>query len=388
VLYMLPAHGTANLLGGTGWFSQPYEKFWDGITTWVAVHVFHLSGHVTTRFLTGSGDTTLDYIQTLCNVAVALAGMIVWTVLDRRRMEYRTLHAWLRVGVRYTLAVTMLSYGFAKVYPMQFPLPRLARLMEPYGEFSPMGALWWFMGSAPAYVIFAGSAEVLGGLLLFTRRTTTLGAMVCFGVLSNIVALNYMYDVPVKLYSTNLLLMAVFLLAPDLRRLARVLVMNRGVEAADQSLPSFANRKLRIAGVALQVVFIGYVLYNEVHGGWEAYQQVLHPKRPALYGLYQVESGNTQWRNVAVDFPQAITVRNHDDTVTTLPSKYDEASSLVSLTIPGKGPVNVNYSRPDADHVLLKGLPEGDVRLKKIDASKFLLLSRGFHWINEYPLNR
>jgi hypothetical protein len=36
-------------------------------------------------------------------------------------------------------------------------------------------------------------------------------------------------------------------------------------------------------------------------------------------------------------------------------------------------------------------LLEGDgkaIRLRQIDASKFLLLSRGFHWINEMPLNR
>ena len=27
-------------------------------------------------------------------------------------------------------------------------------------------------------------------------------------------------------------------------------------------------------------------------------------------------------------------------------------------------------------------------RLKRIDDSKFLLKSRGFHWINEFPFNR
>jgi hypothetical protein len=45
-------------------------------------------------------------------------------------------------------------------------------------------------------------------------------------VLANIVALTFCYDVPVKLYSSHLLLMAVFLVAPDLRRLLN-LVWNR-----------------------------------------------------------------------------------------------------------------------------------------------------------------
>ena len=165
LLYMAPAHGSANLLEmlpGTSWLTRPYMKMWDGVETWVAVHVFHLSGEVTTRFLTGSGDTTLDYIELLCFVVLALCAALVWSVLDRRRLEYRRLHSWLRVLVRYTLAVTMFTYGFAKIFPLQFRTPGFARLMEPYGEFSPMGALWWFMGASTAYIIFSGAAEVAG----------------------------------------------------------------------------------------------------------------------------------------------------------------------------------------------------------------------------------
>lgn len=28
------------------------------------------------------------------------------------------------------------------------------------------------------------------------------------------------------------------------------------------------------------------------------------------------------------------------------------------------------------------------IRLQKVDENSFLLRSRGFHWVNEYPLNR
>ena len=96
--------------------------------------------------------------------------------------------------------------------------------------------------------------------------------MVCFVVLANVVALNYCYDVPVKLYSTNLLLMSVFLMAPDLRRLFTLLLLNRATEPRDLSAPSFANRKLRTAGLVFQVVFVGYILYQNIHGGWQGYQ--------------------------------------------------------------------------------------------------------------------
>jgi hypothetical protein len=405
VLYMLPAHGTANLLSsvpGTSWLTQPYMKLWDGVETWVAIHVFHLSGEFTKRFPTGSGDTTLDYIITLCNIVVSFVGLAIWSILGRRQMEYRRLHAWLRLFIRYTLGTAMLGYGFAKVFPLQFGTPGFARLLEPYGEFSPMGSLWWFMGASLPYIVFTGSAEVLGGTLLFFRRTTTLGAMVCIAVVSNIVALNFFYDVPVKLYSSHLLLMAVFLMAPDFRRLIRMLVLNRPVEPVDMSLPRFANRKLRIAAVAVQVLFLGQLFYGEIHGGWQGYQaRYVHPQHPPLYGAYDVESyvrngqevglEPSRPRKIAVDFAAALAVRTMDDTVVRYGSKYDEANHTITLTQGKSAPSTLTYSRPDAEHVVLAGKLGPDTisaRLKKMDEKKFLLLSRGFHWINERPLNR
>ena len=121
----------------------------------------------------------------------------------------------------------MISYGAVKVIKSQFPDPSLARLMQTYGDSSPMGLLWTFMGASKSYNIFTGGVECLGGFLLFIPRLTTLGALVSIGALANIFMLNMSYDVPVKLYSFHLLLMAVVLAAPDLRRLCRLLSVSR-----------------------------------------------------------------------------------------------------------------------------------------------------------------
>ena len=83
------------------------------------------------------------------------------------------------------------------------------------------------MGASESYNVFTGAGEILGGLLLTTRRTTLLGAIVSLGVLGHVAMLNFSYDVPVKLFSLHLLAMAVFLIAPDLRRLATMFLMIR-----------------------------------------------------------------------------------------------------------------------------------------------------------------
>jgi uncharacterized membrane protein YphA (DoxX/SURF4 family) len=175
----------------------------------------------------GSGDRTIDYLLVFTDLLLATLATVVWSLIDRRRPHHRRLAEGLWIYVRYVLALTMIAYGLAKVFKSQFPFPSPARLAQPIGNTSPMGILWTFMGYSTPYNVFTGGMECLGGVLLFSRRTTTLGALVIVGVMTNVVALNFCYDVPVKLYSTHLLLLAVGLAAPDLRRLANVLILNR-----------------------------------------------------------------------------------------------------------------------------------------------------------------
>ena len=257
--------------------------------------MFHLSGAVAVYPpVNGSGDSTLDYIHVLCMAAIAAVATLVWSILDRNRTEYRRLHAWLRIWVRYSLAFTLFSYGFAKVFPLQFQPAGLNRLMEPFHDFSPMGVLWSFMGASAAYTIFAGASEVLGGALLLFRRTTALGALVSAAVMLNVVMLNFCYDVPVKLYSMNLLLMALFLATPELGRLANAFLWNRparrvegGFSAVSQPM-DIADRIHQCENAADRV--------HAVHArpGWDRKAFGLStpmPARSPLYGIWEVEAG-------------------------------------------------------------------------------------------------
>jgi uncharacterized membrane protein YphA (DoxX/SURF4 family) len=410
-LYMAPdPPGRLDLvevIPGGSFVANAYGGLWHKLVPWVAIHVFHLSGKATTYFLTGSGDTTLDYIENLLFVVFAAVATLVWSLADRKRNDYRRLDSWLRLAVRYTLAFTMFTYGLAKVLPLQFQPPGFQKLIEPYGNFSPMGVLWSFMGASIAYTIFGGICEVTGGALLLFRRTDTLGALVSFGVLLNIALLNFCYDVPVKLYSTNLVLMAIFLAAPDLRRLLNFLVLNRVAEPADLTAPRFGRRWMRIGAVVFQILFVGFFLYGEITGGWSAYKETyVNPKRPPIYGLYDVESftrngqevpplitDTARWKKVIVQYPGYFSIRLMDDSPKGYSAEYDTAKNTVALSVAAdKSRKSVlAYSRPDADHVVLEGALGTDtlsIRLRKIDASKFLLVNRGFHWINELPFNR
>src|SRR5262249_13770825 len=159
------------------------------VVPWVGERVFDIEVSVGRTY--GSGDATYSYMQVFSTLVLALAGTGLWSLLDWRRLHYARLYQWARGYGRIAPALTMHSYGAAKVSRSQFPPPSLERLALPMGHGSPMGLLWSFMGASAEYSLFTGLAEVLGGLLLTARRTTLLGALVCIGVMANVVMLNF-----------------------------------------------------------------------------------------------------------------------------------------------------------------------------------------------------
>ena len=86
-----------------------------------------------------------------------------------------------------------------------------------------------------------GLAEFIGGVLLFHKRTRLLGGLVLIPVITNIMAINFFYDVPVKLFSSELLFIAIIVVALDLKRVPTFVIFNKPTERVCFSNP-FENK--------------------------------------------------------------------------------------------------------------------------------------------------
>src|SRR5215510_13971126 len=104
-----------------------------------------------------------------------------------------------------------------------------------------------------------GAGERLAAILLFIPQAATLCAIVALFATLQIFTLNMTYDVPVKLFSFHLILMSLFLLAPEARRLVNVLVLNRTTGPSTQP-PLGRSRRAILIGVVAQCVFGVYLL--------------------------------------------------------------------------------------------------------------------------------
>ena len=388
------------LAPGGKFVGAAYAKVWAPCVAWTGHHILHI-GKPLAYVPDGNSDGIYGYVQLVSFAMLAVIATVVWTVWDRKATEYKRLNEWMRVVLRYALAFSLLNYGMVKVIPVQFPAPRLIDLLRTHGDFTPFWLFWTFMGYSTAYTIFAGAAEVLAGVLLLFRRTTTLGALAAVAVMLNVVMLDFCYQVPEKLDVIFLFLMTVILLAPDFGRLANLLVLNRATSPVEGPGP-LTLRWMRVASAGAKVAIIAYMVFTSVMLPLNL-KAVYSPNSP-LFGIYDVEefsrngqvtpplsTDSTRWKKVVFLTTDETWIQKMDDSWDTCDTAYDLAAKNMTVAFNSgqkEGKSVLAYAQQDRDHMTLSGPLGGDslsAKLKRIDDSKFKLVRARFRWINGFP---
>ena len=93
-------------------------------------------------------------------LTIAILGTITWSIFDKKNRNYEKLNYWFLVLSRYSLGYYMIHYGLFKIMPLQFGEIDFWRMLQPYGESSPMGLAWTFLGYSKGYNIFMGRGVV------------------------------------------------------------------------------------------------------------------------------------------------------------------------------------------------------------------------------------
>jgi hypothetical protein len=231
-------------------------------------------------------------------LGIAALGALVWGYIDVRRHAPKAgasddqLYYWVRVVVRYRLAIGMIAYGFIKLFPLQSPYPSLSNLNTNYGDFTRWKIFSLSLGIVPSYESFLGAVEIIGGLLLLYRKSASVGAFILAIFLGNVFMSNLAYGGGDTVYSLYLLSLALFVLSYDAQRLANLLIFQRPA-AANRFHPVFRVKGQRYARLALKTAFVFFFvgLYGfETRSGSvkDPYQIPTSRGLPGTAGIYNV----------------------------------------------------------------------------------------------------
>ena len=377
--------------------------FFESFLRWFASSILNWGADFNIQS-TGSGDRSFDYVRLALNVGLTLLITVIWSIVDAKRLSYNTLFYWLQVIIRMALFLAMLLYGFAKIFNGQFGDPNLELLVQPVGEMSPMGLAWTFMGHSIAYNIFIGFTEVLGGILLLYRKTVTIGSMIIIGVMTNVVMMNFTYDVPVKLISMHLVLMALILLWPDRKRIINVFFRNQTVEKVVYYMPSRTVTLKRIlTGIkGLVVVLLTLIIIIQCFVLFELKEQL--KSKSEFYGIWEselfIKNGDTlkpllsdsyRWRYFIVNYKKKAAIKKMNDSIDRYQFTFNaDRKEIVFNRENDSLSQRFFYTFENPKLLRLKGVLDGDslqIHFKRKPETDFRLINRKFHWVNESTYN-
>lgn len=387
----------AFILTSQGGITVPFYK---SLVLWIGKDLLSIP-HFHKITMTGSGDTTFDYVLLLMNIILSFILTTIIIIADHKRKNYRQLYLFAVVIARYYVAFILLSYGFSKIFNGQFPSNNYFRLEEKVGDMSPMGMLWAFMGASRSYTFISGLLEAIGGTLLLFRKTKTFGALFSLTVMLNVALLNFTYDVPVKIFSTHLVLLCIFILSYDWIRLYRFF-LNHRTEKLEYNKLHLKKKWMQISLRIIKVLLIVVVFYNNIHGHWHTLTAGKIPMSGAyLTRTFILNKDTLQtsdhatdsvgWNQMILAYPKYVLIKYNNgektgkvvsvDTVNkTMQFKNNDSSQYAFF----------HYSR-NKDTVKFDGdILQDSARIVFVrkQMKDYLLINRGFHWINEYPFNR
>jgi hypothetical protein len=370
--------------------------------------IFYISRYTPQFFSNGSSvgwglNTYADWVLILL---IAIICAAIWAIKDRGQTNYDKLYYWIRVIVRYRLAIGIIAYGFIKFFPLQSPYPSLSNLNTHYGEFSRWKLFSLSLGIVPNYESFLGLVEILAGSLLLFRKTSTIGALLVVVFTGNIFMSNLAYEGGEAAYSLYLVTFGLFLLAFDVVRLFTLIGLERPTQPNKFKL--LLSPKWQQGRLALKALFIFFFVFLYGYKTWAAYHHDVYqyPQTMGLKGaagLYDVSgfkinstllpysaTDTTRWKNVVfekwatlsigsnklVKIDSAVTEEINDrdgdrvyEEAGSIGRKYysyqiDEANQQLILQNKNRNYPNdkliLHYTRPDASGLVLSGVEGKD----------------------------
>ena len=351
---------------------------------------------------TGSGDTQFHYYQVFFMLFASFVGSIILLFTIRKEKTITKFEKTVYMLVRYFVLYMMLIYGLSKVFYLQFQFPPERSLLTNIGDKSPMGLMWTFMGYSKGYTMFVGWLEFLAGLFLIFRRTTVLGALMTFGVMLNVFALNMCYDVPVKLFSFHIVLMSLFLLYPVRNEVFNFFFGRDNIKRGIIPFFDYGN----YSGMMLwaKVGLLTFTLLRMGTGNYRTYKSIQDIGQ--ISGKYTVvdqqffrEGSEIQdtsygqlWESLGHINRGSIAINYKDGRERWFKSNINTDDQSLELTLRSDSDLTetLKYNILETGSLHITGNLESDsisINLKKIE-KQFQLKDRGFHWIQEYPYNR
>ncbi len=369
----------------------PYQKkisqfIFGDISYFIASDIFGLQN-------IEKGITSDSFLMYVLYGILLLLSVFIYAVISKYKKGY--LYSFISVTLNYYLSLQLIKYGCYKLFKSQFYLPEPNILYTPLGQLDQDILFWSTMGVNYPYNIFMGLLEVIPGLLLLHKKTRLIGVVLAMPVLLNIVAINFSFDISVKLYSFFLFFMSCYLFIPWLKSFLQFFNKEEKIKYPKFSvlLGGYPFLRNSLKCFALLFIVVESIYPNITQGNINDDIAV----RPYLHGAYEVvqvqrgdsiiPSDSLGWKRIFLHRDDYFIVQKMNDGMQDFKMRIDANQNIILLTDYQLNEKRIPFSYDTKASELNLEFPLGnsviEIQTEAINWKENPALKNRFHWYIE-----
>ncbi len=339
-----------------------------------------------------SSDSTSLYIWIVCLFILSIFIFSFKIFIPKNQPWANKLVFASRIIFIYYISLQLMKYGFDKIFKAQFYLPEPNILYSPFGELDKDILFWSTMGVSRPYNIFMGLLEIIPACLLLFKKTRTLGLLISIPVLINIIAINFSFDISVKIYSVFLFCLTLVSISPQLNSFYHFFIQGKESKLTIEKLQLSKNKSLQFG---IKIFIIGIIfseaLFPHVYA-WNFNDD--KQKRPYLHGAYEVEKTTSEIDSLTSEFPPIkrffihrkgyLIFQNSNDEMQDYKLDIDTINKEFILTDYQLNKTTIPYDFNEQDSILSlqfsHGINKFTLKGKYLNWKNLPALQNDFHW--------
>lgn len=356
-------------------FGYDLTNGFSSISEWIAINLFGTDIYSSPI----TSDSAAQFVQ--AGILLILALLISIILRKQKRFSKIQVGQFLHTSAAYILSFFLLKYGADKLFQFQFYAPEPNTLFTPLGMLSKDILFWSSMGSSSSYNTFMGLSEIIPAFLLLHHRTRLLGGLIALGVLVNVLAINFSFDITVKLLSMYLVTVSIFVISPFLKSLHSFFISHSETVSKPKKRIQLKPRvRIIVKSIAVILLFteilLSYVRVESFNG--RELEKIAH------FGSYEI----TQFDAAVLGYKNVKRIHVHSKGYLIL---EDEDGGFVDFPIRIASDQSIIVRKENARIFVSKKESEVVFQIQKNGKSKLILTRQidletlparddGFHW--------
>ena len=191
----------------------------------------------------------------------ALIFPFIWQYQEKKNMiDSEKIYGILYTTIRYTIAFNLASFGWKKVFDLQFVVP-IEIANKPMNQQSGEWLTWYYFGYSKTFGFCIAMIQIIGSYFLLFRKTLLLASVVLFAFMFNLLMINIFYHLNAGALTQSVLLTIgiTFLIFLEYDKLVVFFLQTTSTLPSISLRNSLLKHTIRISAIVLSFLFTIYL---------------------------------------------------------------------------------------------------------------------------------